>query len=133
MWGIQSRCSTTTTKIFRFIDEIFFWYLYFQSINKKFINDLIDINNLLEKLSLVICGLSVSLSVITLSMDLLAQKRVKKIYSFHSVGIFIDEYNILSTEKTYVIPLVIFFHHWYFLRWIWHITDKMTIYNFIND
>jgi hypothetical protein len=63
--------------LLEFLDLLmkFFIDIYILSLLvKKIINDLIDIHNLLEKLSLVICGLSVSLSIITLLMDLLAQK-----------------------------------------------------------
>jgi hypothetical protein len=50
------------------------------------------------------------------------QKCAKKNYSFHFIGISIDEYNISPTEKLYIIPLVIFF-----------ITDRRTISNSIDD
>jgi len=35
------------------------------------------------------------------------QKHAKKNYPFHFIGISIDEYNISTTEKLYIIPSVI--------------------------
>jgi hypothetical protein len=59
-----------TTRILRFIDVIFCWYLYSQFIGMNFIDGLADKNNPFKKLSLVIYGLS----VIILPMNLLTAK-----------------------------------------------------------
>jgi hypothetical protein len=59
----------------------------------NFTNGLTDDNSLLKKLSLVICGLSVNLSVIILLMDLLTAKaRKKKIHPLPSVSISIGDF-----------------------------------------
>jgi len=97
-------------RIFRFIDEVFFRYLYSRFISMKLINRFIDRNNLSKKLLSVICDISVSPSVILLQMDVMTDKaRKKKIYSLHSIGISIAKYNISLIEKLYIISSVIFF------------------------
>jgi hypothetical protein len=59
----------------------------------NFPDQLTDRNRSLEKLSFVICGMS----VIILPMDLLTDKASKKNYPLHSTTISIDEYNISLT------------------------------------
>jgi len=72
----------------------------------NFTDGLTNENTLSKKLSSIICGLLVSSLVIKLLMDLLMKKtRQKKIYRFNSVGISINEYNILPTEILYVISI----------------------------
>jgi uncharacterized membrane protein len=72
----------------------------------NFTDGLTNENTLSKKLSSIICGLLVSSLVIKLLMDLLMKKaRQKQIYRFNSVGISINEYNILPTEILYVISI----------------------------
>ena len=72
----------------------------------NFTDGLTNENTLSKKLSSIICGLLVSSLVIKLLMDLLIKKtRQKQIYRFNSVGISINEYNILPTEILYVISI----------------------------
>jgi uncharacterized membrane protein len=72
----------------------------------NFTDGLTNENTLSKKLSSIICGLLVSSLVIKLLMDLLMKKaRQKQIYRFNSVGISINEYNILPTEILYLISI----------------------------
>jgi uncharacterized membrane protein len=72
----------------------------------NFTDGLTNENTLSKKLSSIICGLLVSSLVIKLLMDLLMKKaRQKQIYRFNSVGISINEYNILPIEMLYVISI----------------------------
>jgi hypothetical protein len=57
------RTFTRTTRIFRFIDEIFCPQLYSQFVNKKFTGMIIDGNNSSEKISSIIYSISVMKSV----------------------------------------------------------------------
>jgi len=60
--------------------------------------------------------MSLSSLIIILQINLLTNKaRQKRIYLLHFIDISVIEYNISSTEKMYVIPLVIFFHSLVFL------------------
>jgi uncharacterized membrane protein len=72
----------------------------------NFTDGLTNENTLSKKLSSIICGLLVSSLVIKLLMDLLMKKACQKqIYRFNSVGISINEYNILPTEILYLISI----------------------------
>ena len=62
---LELRKSSITTRIYRYIEGFFCWYLYSQSVGMKFTDGLIDGNNMLETLSSVICGLSMSSLVIS--------------------------------------------------------------------
>ena len=65
---------------------------------QKFINELTDKNNQLEKLSLVNCGTLVSTLVIILQVDLLTEKvHQKNFHPFYYIDIFITKYNISPT------------------------------------
>jgi predicted transcriptional regulator len=79
----------------------------------KLTDRLMNKNNLSDKLLSVICGMSMSPSVILLQMNLLTDKACKKkkkeLYSLHSIGISIVEYNMSLIEKLYIISSVIFF------------------------
>jgi hypothetical protein len=57
------RTFTRTTRIFRFIDEVFCPQLYSQFVNKKFTGMIIDGNNSSEKISSIIYSISVMKSV----------------------------------------------------------------------
>jgi hypothetical protein len=70
--------TNVTTKTFRFIDRIFYRYLYSQSVGTKLTSRLMNRNNQSKKLSLVIFGMSVSSLVIILQIDLLTDKVRKK-------------------------------------------------------
>jgi hypothetical protein len=77
----------------------------------KLTDRLMDKNNLSDKLLSVICGMSMSPSVILLQMNLLTDKACKKkkeLYSLHSIDISIAEYNMSLIEKLYIISSVIF-------------------------
>jgi hypothetical protein len=56
----------------------------------NFTNRLMDENNPLNKLSSVICGISVSPLIIILLIDLLMDKGCKKNYSLHFISISIN-------------------------------------------
>jgi hypothetical protein len=94
--------TNVTTRTFRFIDRIFYRYLYSQSVGTKLTSGLMDRNNQSKKLSLVIFDMSVSSLVIILQIDLLTDKvrKKKKLYSLHSINISIVEYNISPIEKS---------------------------------
>jgi hypothetical protein len=62
---LELRKSSIITRIYRYIEGIFYWYLDFQSVSMKFTDGHIDGNNLLEILSSVICVLSMSSLVIS--------------------------------------------------------------------
>jgi hypothetical protein len=70
--------SKHTTRFNSFIDIIFFWYLYSQSVSKYVTNELTNENSPSEKLLLVISGMSMSPSVINLLMDLKMDKARQK-------------------------------------------------------
>jgi hypothetical protein len=61
----------------------------------KLTDELMDRNNLSNKPSPVICGLS----VIILRMNLLTEKAKKNLYLFHSIGTSIVEYVNMSFHQ----------------------------------
>lgn len=86
---------------FQIYQVIFSQYICSQYVGKTFINGLTKKNASLKKLLSVIYGMSVSLLVIILPIDLLTLKAQQKIfYPFYFVGISISEYNISPTKKT---------------------------------
>jgi len=99
------------TRIFRFIDIILCRYLYSQPVGMKLIDELMDINNLSNKPSPVLCGLS----VIILIDEFTNGKSAKKTFTcfilsvlpslnmstchsindlFSSIGMFVGEFDI---------------------------------------
>jgi hypothetical protein len=78
-----------TTRFNTFIDENLYRYLHLQSINMCIIDGFTDRNSPLEKLLLVIYGLSVSVFVINISMDLQTDRAHQKNYPLHHIGISI--------------------------------------------
>ena len=74
----------TLSEFFKFTDKILCQYLYLQSVSMNFPAWLTGRNDSSKKLSSIICGMSVSLSVTILSMTLLEKKSMlkKKIICF---------------------------------------------------
>ena len=89
----------TLSEFFKFTDKILCQYLYLQSVSMNFPVRLTGRNDSSKKLSSIICGMSVSLSITILLMTLLGKKKhaEKKNYLLYYASISSMNINISPT------------------------------------